>query len=339
MTPFEQFLAAARFEKTPHVPVVGAVTPFFMEPLTSPPKELSPREAMVFMLQRGAELFPGIPLIFMENPTPALYPAMRRRLLEIRETNGVLSTADFAHLDVPNPDDCPEHIESIEETRWFSRNISDDLKSEYGYCNGLIRFENPFDYLCELVGSTEWFASIVSDPDFVLAAMETFTEASVRGALSFAKEFGTPQWVMLAEDFPGYIRPKDFERFVLPFHQKILGTFPNAVKLLHNDSNASHILPQIAACGADIFHFGPEVDVATAKRAMGNRTALMGNLSPMHVMLRGSDGEFRADIERIIRDGMPGGGFVLATGGEVNPGADPARMNLMLDLARDIGQY
>jgi hypothetical protein len=90
--------------------------------------------------------------------------------------------------------------------------------------------------------------------------------------------------------------------------------------------------------GHELFHFGYENDVRQTKKAMSGRVALMGNISPMGVLARGSDEEVRRACVEVLEAGAPGGGFIFATGGEVNPGTDPSRVRLMLDLAKGFVQ-
>ncbi len=333
MEPFDSFLAAARFEPVEHVPVAGAVTDFYMETITPSLDGLDEKDGLIRMLEYGAEIFPDVPLIFMINPTPALYPELIRRLQETA-SGGPIQIEHIKETTVPDPETDSVNLARLEEIRYYTDRIPDSMKVKYGYCHGLIRFENPFDTLCAVVGSSDWFAKTALEPKFVEAAMELFTEASVAGARWLASKIGQPEWVILAEDFPGYVRRESFERFVLPYHRRIFDTFPNALKLLHNDSNTSHILESLPGCGMDVFHFGYEVGVAAAKAAMGGRVALMGNLAPMTVLARAPIAEVRAICREILNAGAPGGGFIFATGGEVNPGTDPERVNLMVDCAK-----
>ncbi len=46
-----------------------------------------------------------------------------------------------------------------------------------------------------------------------------------------------------------------------------------------------------------------------------------------------------AEARRIIEAGKPGGGFIFSTGGEVNPGTDPARLNALVRYAQTYGRY
>jgi len=327
------FMAAARFEKTEHAPVAGAITEFYMSTITPGLEDMSDPSQQIRMLERADELFPNIPIIFVADPTPSLFPALIRNLSEAAD-GGPLSADVFRRTKLPDPGSTLENLARMDEISFISEHMPERLKEQYGYCRGLVRFENPFDSLVEVVGSSDWFLKIKSDPGFIEAAMELFTEASVAGAKWLAEKIGAPDRVILAEDFPGMISSAAFSRFVAPFHRRIFDTFPNALKILHNDSRTTHLLDVLPSCGMELFHFGYENDIRQTKEAMKGRVALMGNISPMGVLARGSDEEVRRACLEVLKAGAPGGGFIFATGGEVNPGTDPARVNLMLHLAK-----
>jgi len=359
LTPFARFLAAARFQPLDHVAVAGAVTDFYLAPLlglgrfTEPPAAAGedapdPWAARLTMLERGAELFPELPLIFVVNPCSRLFPAMfwqidnRDTYLQTTwqaiPTGRLDSLQTLAHLTIPDPFDCPLNLLALEEAHWFAEHISPELKERFGYCNGLIRFEGPFDSLALNVG-TEWFLKMYTEPEFVHRAMELFTEASIVGAKALASVSGAPQWVILAEDMPGLLRREHFQEFVLPYHRRLFQTFPEAVRLLHNDANTTHLLDLLPACDMDVFHFGYEVPIELAKEKLGSRVALMGNLAPRQVLWQGDEATVEAESRRIIEAGKAGGGFVFSTGGEVNPGTDPARLNALVRYAQTYGRY
>lgn len=222
--------------------------------------------------------------------------------------------------------------------QWYYENIPPELVERLGYVKGLIRFENPFDRLAQNMG-VEWFKLIYTDPAFVHAAMGLFTEASLVGARSLAEEFGPPLWVMLAEDMPSMLGPEHYLEFVAPYHRRLFEAFPEAVKFMHNDGDAAHLIEVLPECGMDIWHMGPRVPIELAKAKIGARVALMGNLDPLRVMLQGSDEQFAAECRRIIEAGKPGGGFVFSTGGELSPGTDPQRVRAMSWYAEQFGVY
>ena len=338
MEPIERFFKAARFESVDHVPVAGAITDFYLSEITPGLTGLPEPDRQLRMAGHAAALFPEMPIIFLLNPTPAIYPELERRIREAAGP-GPLLAAHFKEVSVPDPAPAPANAARLDELLYSISRLPSALKRRYGYFDRVLRFENPFDTLTALTGSSEWFMKIAVEPAFVEAAMELFTSASVAGAKWLAEKIGEPEFVILAEDFPGYINRAAFERFVVPYHKRIFETFPNALKFLHNDSNTSHLLDLLPKCGMDVFHFGYEVDVAKAKEAMAGRVALMGNLAPLTVLAREPLEVVREHSQRILRAGAPGGGFIFATGGEVNPGTPPELVNMMVEWAREFGKY
>jgi len=351
-TPFERFLAAAKFEKVDYVPVVGAITHVYMNHLMGYQSEgieaLLNRERNIDILRSGVRIFPEVPLIFIVNPFSNIFMDMLLQLdnrdafywgqSELRM--GKIKTAeDLAKIDIPEPFTSDVSRFLLGEWKWYVDHIPPDLKKDYGYCDGLIRFDSPFDTLTQNVGASEWFIKMRTEPSFVHRAMGLFTEAAIVGAKALARAIGEPKWVILAEDFPGMISAEHYRQFVLPYHQRILATFPQALKLLHNDSNTTHLLDVLPECGMDIFHLGYEVNLRLAKEKMGKKVALMGNIAPMGVLLRGSDEMVRQVCREHILIGKEGGGFIFSSGGEVNRGTDPARIRLMVEYAKKFGRY
>jgi hypothetical protein len=347
LTPFARFLAAARRQPVDYVPAIGAVSDFYLAPLFGLANPEDP-EARLEMLVRGAEWFPDQPLLFVVTPCPALHLNMLRQV-DNRDTyyerpedwlrvGRLHSAKELAQIRIPDPASCPEHLVTLEVIRWYYEHVPTELVEQLGYIKGLIRFENPFDRLALNMG-TDWFRCIYTDPTFVHAAMDLFTEASLVGARSLAQEFGPPVWVMLTEDMPTMLSPKHYLEFVAPYHRRLFEAFPGAVKFLHNDGDAAHLIDVLPECGMDIWHMGPRVPLEQAKARIGGRVALMGNLDPLHVLLDGSDQQFAAQCKSLLTAGMPGGGFVFSAGGELSPGTDPERVRAMPRYARQVGAY
>jgi hypothetical protein len=340
-TPFSRFLAAARRQPVDRVPVVGAISDFYLAPLFGLQDPDDP-EAKLQMLLRGAELFPGLPLLFVINPCAALHLNMLRQVdnraafferpEEWLRVGRLDSAKDLAQIRIPEPQSCPEHLVTLQIIEWYYENVPADLAESLGCVRGLIRFENPFDRLALNLG-TEWFARMYTDPGFVHAAMDLFTEASWMGARSLSQALGKPAWVMLAEDMPSLLSPAQYLEFVAPYHRRLFEAFPDAVKFLHNDGDAAHLIEVMPACGMDIWHLGAHVPIEEATARIGTEVALMGNLDPLRVMLQGSDHLFEAECRRILNAARPGGGFVFATGGELSPGTDPGRVRAMQRIA------
>ncbi|GFP22289.1 hypothetical protein HKBW3S06_01516, partial [Candidatus Hakubella thermalkaliphila] len=113
-TPFERFMAAARFEQVDYVPIVGAITHVYMNHLMGYQAEgieaLLDRERNIAILRYGAEVFPEVPLIFIVNPFSNILMDMLLQLdnrdafywgqSELR-VGKIRSTEDLAKIEIP----------------------------------------------------------------------------------------------------------------------------------------------------------------------------------------------------------------------------------------------
>lgn len=86
------------------------------------------------------------------------------------------------------------------------------------------------------------------------------------------------------------------------------------VSLLHICGNATRVIDLYAETGADLIEIDNKVDLAMAKRAIGDRAALMGNVHTVTELLDGTPASVRAAAQRCIDQAGSGGGFVLGSG-------------------------
>ena len=69
-----------------------------------------------------------------------------------------------------------------------------------------------------------------------------------------------------------------------------------------------------------MFNFSHETPIADAKAQMGHRVALMGNVPPLDVGVRGTPDEVTASARACLAQGAPGDGMILSFGGGIAPG-------------------
>jgi len=81
------------------------------------------------------------------------------------------------------------------------------------------------------------------------------------------------------------------------------------------------------------------VSLADAKKRVGNKLFLKGNIDSVNILLRGSDDEIEAAVKKCLADGMPGGGYILSTACSVAPQVPQERVRRLADLAEKFGHY
>jgi len=74
------------------------------------------------------------------------------------------------------------------------------------------------------------------------------------------------------------------------------------------------------------------VELADAKRRIGKRLFIKGNLDPVNILLHGTPGQVLENALRCIAAGSPGGGYILSSACSIPPHAPPENV-LMISAA------
>ena len=81
------------------------------------------------------------------------------------------------------------------------------------------------------------------------------------------------------------------------------------------------------------------VELEDAKRRVGGRIFVKGNIDPVHVLLAGDPGSVRADALRRVAAGRPGGRFILSTACSIAPHTPRDNVAVLADVAEEAGRY
>lgn len=94
-------------------------------------------------------------------------------------------------------------------------------------------------------------------------------------------------------------------------------------------------MESLAEANFDVFNFSHQVDIGEVKAKMGHRVALMGNVPPLDVGVRGTPAEVARWARECLEKAAPGGGMILSFGGGVSPGTPPENIDALLEAARE----
>ncbi len=123
--------------------------------------------------------------------------------------------------------------------------------------------------------------------------------------------------VQVFDTWAGELSQKDYEEFALPATQFLIselhcGTAP---VILYSKAT-SHLLDSLAKTGADVLSVDWRIDLADARKRLGNRIALQGNVDPC-ILLGPEEGVRAAAREAIKKTG--GVGHILNLGHGILP--------------------
>ena len=138
--------------------------------------------------------------------------------------------------------------------------------------------------------------------------------------------------------------PELFGQMILPRLKRMVEVIheEGALVIKHSDGNIYPILEAIASCGADGLNpIEPVVgmDLATTKKLVGDRVALVGNVDCGQLLSHGTIQEVRQAVRKCIADAGPGGGYLLCSSNSIHSSCKPENLVAMVKAGLEFGTY
>jgi uroporphyrinogen decarboxylase len=196
-------------------------------------------------------------------------------------------------------------------------------------------------------GFEECYMDFVDEPMFMAEVHEFWMEWALANlkAMLDAK----PDEIMLGGSSASLSvsSPKIFRTYELPFIQKASKMCREAGVLSHlHICGKSWKLVEIVAAETDVDVMEPmeeppggDVDIAEAKRRVGDKLCIKGNINTFDFMLNATPQQVEEKCKMLIDAAAADGGFVLSTGDQC--GRDTPHENLfkMVEVAKTYGMY
>ncbi|MFQ6013950.1 MAG: uroporphyrinogen decarboxylase family protein [Anaerolineae bacterium] len=133
------------------------------------------------------------------------------------------------------------------------------------------------------------------------------------------------------------ISPTMYEKYAFPYQKRVFATWKEAgaITVLHICGDNTHVLELYAQTGADIVAIDAKVNLGLAKRKIGSKVCLIGNMDPVQTLLFGSVEDVEKEVRQCISIAGPGGGFILGSGCEVPIDTPPQNIEAMVRVARE----
>lgn len=246
----------------------------------------------------------------------------------------ITSLADVANLPIPDPEDELGYVMNAVRT------IRRELKGEVP----LIGFSgSPWTLATYMIegGSSKTFGKIkkmaFSEPEILHMLLDKLAD-SVTSYLNAQIKAGA-QSLMIFDSWGGVLSPRDYNEFSLSYMQKIVDGLireydGRKVPVTLFTKNGGLNLEAIAATGCDAVGLDWTVDIADARRRIGDKVALQGNMDP--AMLHGTPERIRQEVQRILEGYGNGTGHVFNLGHGITPEVDPENAGVFIN---SVGEF
>ncbi len=199
----------------------------------------------------------------------------------------------------------------------------------------MVAARGPLTAASWLTGITPLMEGMITQPEVVNRLLETVTTSLIRWLEAQLETLKHPEGILLLDDLVGMVSRRTYNNMVEPHLKRLFEHFSGLLRVYHNDTPCPHLLESLSQAGFDVFNFSHEMDIALVKEKMGDRVALMGNVAPLDLGVRGSaEDVYRAGLE-CLEKAAPGGGMILSFGGGVSPGTPPENIDALVNAAKE----
>lgn len=205
---------------------------------------------------------------------------------------------------------------------------------------------SPFDYLLDLLGYENALMSLIENPDKCKQILQHFTN----GISKLASEMCDKQIDAIKISSPfagaGFISPEFYKEFVLPYESQIIAAIKSKGKFayLHTCgaiNDRLELMIESGTSGLECLDPKPlgDVDLVDAKRRLGTKVFIKGNIDSVNTLLFGKPRKIIVDVSEIILTGKVNGGFILSTACSIAPKVPAENIKLLKGLAEEFGKY
>jgi len=139
--------------------------------------------------------------------------------------------------------------------------------------------------------------------------------------------------------------PEIYKELFLPLIRENVELTHSFGALYHfyDDGKCMAILEWLRDCGINIISTLPpppvgDVDLAVAKKLIGDKVCLKGNVDLIYVIKEGTPELIRETVREAIRVAAPGGGFILSTSDSIRDGTPIKNVRAYFEAAREYGR-
>jgi 5-methyltetrahydrofolate--homocysteine methyltransferase len=234
--------------------------------------------------------------------------------------------------------------EALNDWQKYIDHMPSEVRRKYGGIPWTFGVPGPLGSVGTLLSYPETFRLLYEDTEFLHELLEFHTTSVVLWIRAVEQVFTQSGLdtcrFFVAEEMLPMISPDHAKEFCLPYLRRIYEASQSAIKIFHCDNRVTHMPDVITSLGANVF-FGNFSDYRVLKETFGGKMALMGNVPSLHVLTEGKPKDVEESCKWLIARCGPGGGFILSSGGGLDPSGNTPLENIdaMVNAAEEYGKY
>ncbi len=186
----------------------------------------------------------------------------------------------------------------------------------------------------KLLGLNRFLDLLQQNDRGLLIFLERLSAFVVSWLRAQVEQIREPLGIMILDDVVGMVSLAQFQKQITLLLDEIFIPFEGLVRVFHNDTPCEHLLLSLADQNFEVFNFSHEIPMALAKKTMGNKVTLMGNIHQSEVAVKGTPEKVELATKTCFTDGGEGGGLIISVSGALFPGTPAENIDAMIRASR-----
>lgn len=223
----------------------------------------------------------------------------------------------------------PVHLEAM---KYLMDAVGDEIAPSFAIVG-------PFTNAFFLLGTEKTLRAIHKDPESV----HRLTRVSLETAKAYAEaaiDIGLSPAISEPMSSCTVVSPKVFREFSLPYLKELVEFIRSKGKgtVMHICGQTDKIWQDLADLGIAGMSIDNVASIAGCKRAIGDKTKILGNVDPGGVMYSGTPADVRLKTLECIRDGYDSPkGYVVMSGCSLPVDSPLENIQMMMDTVLEVG--
>ena len=201
--------------------------------------------------------------------------------------------------------------------------------------------QGPFRHSCMLRGTEALMRDLFKQKQPLKELLEIATESLIVYAKAVVEAGADLLCISDPSSSGDAVSPKVWKEFGFPYTKRLVEAVkPTGIKIfLHVCGDTNDRLDSFAQTGVHGLSLDQKVDLAHARRTVGDSLCLIGNVDPSQTLMFGSPEQVGQEAREAINQAGQQGAFILSSGCMMPSLIPGASMTAMVDAAKSAGVY
>lgn len=198
----------------------------------------------------------------------------------------------------------------------------------------IVAARGPLTIASYMMGLTEFLIALKIYPEETHKLLKMTTKLTKNWLEAQAGALSEVEGVLVLDDVVGFLSDEDYQEFAHPYMKEIFHSFPEWIRIYHNDTDNPVCYSYLEDLKVNLFNFTYKQPLSKVRKLVGEKVCLLGNIPPLDTLAQGTPELVRQKATECLEDYGRQNGLILSAGGGASPGTPKENIRAMIDVLK-----